>query len=462
MDYSPSPKWIFLKIALIIICEAINPHFYAQTSADYFKIQIIDQETRRGVPLVELTTTNAISYYTDNNGIIAFYEPGLMNQIVHFSIKSHGYEFPKDFFDFRGVVLETIQGDSAIIEIKRVNIAERLYRITGQGQYHHSQLVGHPIPIAYPVMNGKVMGQDTFVETLYKGKIYWFWGDTNRPSYPLGNFHTSGATSELSENAGLDPSIGINLTYFVDSSGFSKQMCPIEGPGPVWIYWLANITNELGQERLVASYSRIKNLDEVYERGIAIFNDSLEIFQSVTRFDSLGTSLPDPKPYQKRSVESIVKMLKRQYSSLSVDRDETKAQNKLRTNQLTYVRNLLDSINNIPDVPPHLASKTIDVLKMWDGVLPLDLMQKLVWLSFFREELSYLRLSKWSDREEEMRELRNKLTEYIKLDIDQTLANHWNVEDYKDKFRDYFYNLYFHGSIYEKEIFDKYRHMMEK
>ena len=60
-----------------------------------------------------------------------------------------------------------------------------------------------------------------------------------------------------------------------------------------------------------------------------------------------------------------------------------------------------------------------------------------------------------------MRELRNKLTEYIKLDIDQTLANHWNVEDYKDKFRDYFYNLYFHGSIYEKEIFDKYRHMME-
>ena len=200
-------------------------------------------------------------------------------------------------------------------------------------------------------------------------------------------------------------------------------------------------------KKMDRSYSKIQKRTEFKPKG--------------KRFDSLGTSLPDPKPYQKRSVESIVKMLKRQYSSLSVDRDETKAQNKLRTNQLTYVRNLLDSINNIPDVPPHLASKTIDVLKMWDGVLPLDLMQKLVWLSFFREELSYLRLSKWSDREEEMRELRNKLTEYIKLDIDQTLANHWNVEDYKDKFRDYFYNLYFHGSIYEKEIFDKYRHMME-
>ena len=45
---------------------------------DYFKITVVDQETGRGVPLVELKTTNNVRYYTDSNGIIAFFEPALM------------------------------------------------------------------------------------------------------------------------------------------------------------------------------------------------------------------------------------------------------------------------------------------------------------------------------------------------------------------------------------------------
>ncbi len=43
---------------------------------DYFKITVVDEETGRGVPLVELKTTNNVRYYTDSNGIIAFFEPG--------------------------------------------------------------------------------------------------------------------------------------------------------------------------------------------------------------------------------------------------------------------------------------------------------------------------------------------------------------------------------------------------
>ena len=34
----------------------------------------------------------------------------------------------------------------------------------------------------------------------YKGKIYWFWGDTSRLAYPLGHFGTAGAISELPAN----------------------------------------------------------------------------------------------------------------------------------------------------------------------------------------------------------------------------------------------------------------------
>ena len=75
-------------------------------NANYFKITVVDEETGRGVPMVELTTTNEVRYYTDSNGIVAFFEPGLMGQVVYFRIKSHGYEFPQDIFNNRGQALK--------------------------------------------------------------------------------------------------------------------------------------------------------------------------------------------------------------------------------------------------------------------------------------------------------------------------------------------------------------------
>ena len=82
---------------------------------------------------VELRTVNQIRYVTDSNGIAAFDEPGLLGLKVFFHIKSHGYEFPKDGFGNRGLALETSPGGSARIKIERLNIARRLYRVTGRG-----------------------------------------------------------------------------------------------------------------------------------------------------------------------------------------------------------------------------------------------------------------------------------------------------------------------------------------
>ena len=266
---------------------------HAQEPRDYFKIMVVDEETGHGVPLVELKTNNKISYYTDNNGIIAFYEPDLMNQEVYFHIKSHGYEYPADGFGYRGVVLKPIPGDSALIKIRRINVAERLYRITGEGRYHHSLKVGYPVPVKQPLLSGKVMGQDTFVETLFKGKIYWLWGDTDNPFYPLGNFATSGATSLPPWNGGLDPEIGVELDYFINEKGFSKKMCPIEGPGLVWMHWLTTLKDTSGNEKLVGSYTRVKNLEENYEQGLVIFNETTKLFEPLVRFELNSPLFPD-------------------------------------------------------------------------------------------------------------------------------------------------------------------------
>ena len=271
--------WVSCAIGLFFV-GAAHP-----ADQDLFRITVVDEQTRRGVPLVELRTVNNISLWTDSNGIAAFNEPGLTGHEVYFHVRSDGYEYPKDGFGNRGVKLKPTRGGKATIKINRLNVAERLYRVTGEGIYRDSVMVGEPTPLKRPLLNGQVMGQDTVVATPYRGKIYWFWGDTERASYPLGNFAASGATSELPGRGGLDPSAGVDLTYFVDASGFSKPMCPDFGPGLQWIEGVMTVRDEGGKERLVARVSNQKGLVPAYAWQLAVFNDEKEIFESRVKWN---------------------------------------------------------------------------------------------------------------------------------------------------------------------------------
>jgi hypothetical protein len=282
--------WFILMTFLMVLicpCSVISsvqqPMANKDPSCQYFKIQVVDRQTGRGVPLVELQTTNNIRYFTDSHGIVAFYEPGLMDTEVFFFVESHGYEFPKDGFGMRGKRLKVSRGGSVVIKIDRLNIAERLYRVTGQGIYRDSVLTGHPVPLKNPVLNGQVMGQDSVYTCLYRGRLFWMWGDTGRPSYPLGHFATAGAISDLPGRGGLDPAIGINLKYYVDENGFSKKMCPLKERGMVWLDGLFTVSDKQGRQRMVAKYARMKSLGEAYERGVVVFNDATQLFEPLVR-----------------------------------------------------------------------------------------------------------------------------------------------------------------------------------
>jgi len=246
---------------------------------DYFTVEVVDDQTERGVPLVELQTTSCARYYTDSNGLIAFHEPGLMDRKVWFFVSAHGYEFPADGFGIRGVALETKAGGSARIKIKRINIAERLYRITGQGIYRDTVLLGRQTPIAEPLLNAEVTGQDSVMNAIYRGKLYWFYGDTNKLSYALGHFAMSGATTDLPDK--IDPSIGLNLRYFTGQDGFSRPMSPIKGEGVVWLAGLVVIPDESGRERMVAFYDRRRGLGAVLESGFVTYNDEKDLFEKI-------------------------------------------------------------------------------------------------------------------------------------------------------------------------------------
>ena len=100
----------------------------------------------------------------------------------------------------------------------------------------------------------------------------------------------------------MDPAIGVDLTYFVNDAGFSKKMCPINAPGPVWIDGLLTVPDGRGMEELVAHYVRVKTLGELYEQGIAVFDDEKEIFEPRVKVDVDSSLVPKGHPLR-HSVE---------------------------------------------------------------------------------------------------------------------------------------------------------------
>ena len=255
-------------------------HNYNVISGTYapFKITITDFVTGRGVPLVEMHTDDGISFVTDSAGRIAFYEPDLMDKNVLFHVKSYGY--------IGGDITIMTESDGSIeFGLTRVNLAERLYRITGEGIYHDSVVLEETVPLSKPLLSGKVVGQDTVDMTEYKGILFWLWGDTERPSYPLGNFKTSCAISDLPGSGGLYPDEGVNLSYFVNGDGFSKEMFPRSDAGLVWMNTLVPVKDDNGDDHLLGSYAVISG-DAEGEKGMAILNEDTITFESLTIFEA--------------------------------------------------------------------------------------------------------------------------------------------------------------------------------
>ncbi len=83
-----------------------------------------------------------------------------------------------------------------------------------------------------------------------------------RQGHPLGQYWTSGATSQLPSQGGLDPAIGIDLNYFTDATGFSRPMIEHRDNDPLWLDGLTVIRDEKGMDRLVGAFSKIRNYFE--------------------------------------------------------------------------------------------------------------------------------------------------------------------------------------------------------
>ncbi len=233
--------------------------------------------------MIELETVNRVLYVTDSNGFAAIDDPQLEGRRIFFYVRGHGYLFPADGFGSTGRALDVRKDTRAELKVERLNIAERLYRITGEGIYRDTEMLGLPRP--FPPHNGQVAGQDSVQTASYGGRIHWLWGDTMRMAYALGHFRMSGATSPKPGPGSFDPAVGVPLEYFVGENGFARPMWPAvpgQSSALVWSDGFISVPDRNGRERLLAHFSQRLGLEKQLAHGISVFNDETKSFDELS------------------------------------------------------------------------------------------------------------------------------------------------------------------------------------
>jgi hypothetical protein len=276
-------------LSLFLLLTATGPLLADPAAAlhpAYFRITVVDQATGRGIPAVKVETLNSAQYWADNNGIVAFNEPDLMNQKVWFTVESHGYLCESAPMGFKGIVLDLKPGGSAVVPMRRINVAQRLYRMTGSGMYRDSILLGDKVPPIPEPGKVPVLGQDGGDMVLFKGRYHWLWGDTLITRFPLGVFQGTSAISDLPGNGGLDPDKGVALHYLRKNDGELRPMINLKlEPGkPYWYHRMRVVKDEKGDEHFLTDYARVDGAMKVLERGLLEYSEKTGLLEFVAKY----------------------------------------------------------------------------------------------------------------------------------------------------------------------------------
>ncbi len=256
------------------------------------RIEVIDQESGWPVPLVQLRTVHNLLFVTDNAGVVAVDAPELMNREVFFHVEGHGYEAAADGFGIRGVRLKLQPGKTLQVKLSRSIIARRLGRLTGAGQFAHSQRLESELRW----QESGVVGCDSIQTTVHRGRHYWLWGDTSLLHYPLGIFHASSATTSLKPIDSYKPPLRIEFDYFRDEQNRPRGVAKMPGKGPTWLTGYVSLPDQKGTPRLVASYMKIKPPLEAYEWGLCVWSDETKQFEQLRVIWTKSAEEPKPPP----------------------------------------------------------------------------------------------------------------------------------------------------------------------
>jgi hypothetical protein len=273
---------ILLGLAWLGVASAVEP----------CRIEVVEKDTGWPVPLVELRTTHHARFVTDNAGVIAFDLPELMGRQTWFQVIGHGYEVPADGFGQRGVRLKPEPGEALRIEVTRTIVARRLGRITGGGIFAESQRLGRELDWR----ESGILGCDSVQNAVHRGKLFWAWGDTIVPHYPLGIFHMTSAATALRPLETFEPPLRLRLDYFTDDRGLPRGVAQMPGSGPTWLTGYVSLRDKTGTPRLVASYAKIRPPMDAYRWGLCVWNDDTSTFEPFRVVWEKSDAAAEPPP----------------------------------------------------------------------------------------------------------------------------------------------------------------------
>jgi hypothetical protein len=264
----------------------------AAPAVESCRIDVVEEGSGYPVPLVELRTNHHVRFVSDNAGVIAFDLRELMGTECWFFVEGHGYEVRPDGFGFRGVRLKPLPGQRLTVKVKRRLPAKRLGRITGSGIYGESQKLG----LELDWREQGILGCDSTQTAVHKGRLYWAWGDTVLPGYPLGLFHMLGATTDLQPLGSFEPPIRLRYEYFTDESKRPRVICKMPGDGPTWLSGLVSLPDETGRPHLVAHYIKVQPPLTAYQSGLCVWDEAKEHFEQLRSLWTKTPELPELPP----------------------------------------------------------------------------------------------------------------------------------------------------------------------
>jgi hypothetical protein len=264
---------------LVFVCACSSPILAAdvKTPSAPCRIEIVEKGSAWPVPLVELRTTHQTRFISDNAGVIALDSPELMGRETWVDVIGHGYQVAPDGFGFRGLRLKPEFGKTIRIEVTRTNIAKRLGRLTGGGLFAESQKLGRELDW----LESGIVGCDSVQNAVHRGKLFWAWGDTIIPSYPLGIFHMTSATTAIQPLQSFEPPVRLKFSYFADNKSAPRGVAQMPGPGPTWVSAYVSLPDKTGHPRLVGTYIKVRGLMEAYESGLCVWNDDKSKFEQL-------------------------------------------------------------------------------------------------------------------------------------------------------------------------------------
>jgi len=258
------------------------------------EIRVVEKGSNWPVPLVELRTTHNIRFVTDNTGAIAVDLPELMGRETWFDVIGHGYDVPADGFGYHGVRLKPEPGKSLKVEVTRKNIARRLGRLTGAGLFAESQKLGRELNW----LETGVFGCDSVQNAVHRGKLFWAWGDTTMPHYPLGIFDMSSATTSVRPLTSFEPPLHLQFDYFTDDKNSPRGVAKMPGSGPTWVSGYVSLPDKSGTPHLVGTYIKVRPPLEAYESGLCVWNEASSGFDRLrvlwTKSDASPKQPPAP------------------------------------------------------------------------------------------------------------------------------------------------------------------------